>query len=124
MDLFKTNGQLKARGKLLADLQDERTAAEYEIWKQTNDETFMEDVIVGQDEDGNDIIESQQVNVFEAPIVTEEELDAYLKTRYREIRQAEYPSPTDYLDAIVKGDTVAQKAYIDACLAVKVKYPK
>jgi hypothetical protein len=40
------------------------------------------------------------------------------------MRQAEYPSPTDYLDAIVKGDTVAQKAYIDACLAVKVKYPK
>jgi hypothetical protein len=39
-------------------------------------------------------------------------------------RQAEYPPMTDYLDAIVKGDTAQQQAYIDACLAVKAKYPK
>ena len=30
----------------------------------------------------------------------------------------------DYLDAIVKGDTAQQEAYIAACLAVKAKYPK
>jgi hypothetical protein len=30
----------------------------------------------------------------------------------------------DYLDAIVNGDKAAQKAYIDACQAVKLKYPK
>jgi hypothetical protein len=39
-------------------------------------------------------------------------------------RQAEYPLMTDYLDGIVKGDTAQQQAYIDACLAVKAKYPK
>jgi len=39
-------------------------------------------------------------------------------------RQAEYPPMADYLDAIVKGDTAQQQAYIDACLAVKLKYPK
>jgi len=39
-------------------------------------------------------------------------------------RQAEYPPMTDYLDAVVKGDEVAKQAYIDACLAVKAKYPK
>ena len=39
-------------------------------------------------------------------------------------RQAEYPPMADYLDAIVKGDTAQQQAYIDACLAVKAKYPK
>jgi len=39
-------------------------------------------------------------------------------------RAAEYPPMTDYLDAVVKGDTAQQQAYIDACLAVKAKYPK
>jgi hypothetical protein len=39
-------------------------------------------------------------------------------------RQSEYPPMTDYLDAVVKGDTAQQQAYIDACLAVKAKYPK
>jgi hypothetical protein len=39
-------------------------------------------------------------------------------------RQAEYPPITDYLDGIVKGDTEQVQDYIDACLAVKAKYPK
>jgi hypothetical protein len=39
-------------------------------------------------------------------------------------RAAEYPPITDYLDGIVKGDTEQVQAYIDACLAVKAKYPK
>jgi hypothetical protein len=43
---------------------------------------------------------------------------------YKEKRAAEYPPMTDYLDGIVKGDTAQVQAYIDACLAVKNKYPK
>jgi len=43
---------------------------------------------------------------------------------YQQLRAAEYPPMTDYLDGIVKGDLVQQQAYIDACLAVKAKYPK
>ena len=43
---------------------------------------------------------------------------------YKYKRAAEYPPMADYLDAIVKGDTAQQQAYIDACLAVKLKYPK
>jgi hypothetical protein len=31
---------------------------------------------------------------------------------------------TDYLDGLVKGDTEQMQSYIDACLAVKAKYPK
>jgi len=40
------------------------------------------------------------------------------------MRQREYPSMADYLDGIVKGDTAQVQAYIDACNAVKAKYPK
>jgi hypothetical protein len=43
---------------------------------------------------------------------------------YIDKRKAEYPPITDYLDGIVKGDTEQVQAYIDACLAVKAKYPK
>lgn len=43
---------------------------------------------------------------------------------YQRKRKLEYPPITDYLDGIVKGDTEQVQAYIDACLAVKAKYPK
>ena len=52
-------------------------------------------------------------------------VQAYVNSQaYIAKRQAEYPPMADYLDAIVKGDTAQQQAYIDACLAVKLKYPK
>jgi hypothetical protein len=39
-------------------------------------------------------------------------------------RAAEYPSMTDYLDGVVKGDQTQINKYIADCLAVKAKYPK
>lgn len=39
-------------------------------------------------------------------------------------RMNEYPPPGDYLDAIVQNDQAAVQKYIDACKAVKAKYPK
>jgi len=63
---------------------------------------------------------------------TIEEIDAelarlqaeYDAKDYQRKRAAKYPSMSDYLDGIVKGDTAQVQAYIDACLAVKAKYPK
>ena len=43
---------------------------------------------------------------------------------YQRLRAAEYPDFRDYLDGIVKGDNDQVQAYIDACNAVKEKYPK
>ena len=43
---------------------------------------------------------------------------------YQRLRAAEYPNFHDYLDGIVKGDQAQIQAYVDACLAVKAKYPK
>ena len=43
---------------------------------------------------------------------------------YKAKRQLEYPSFIEYLDGIVKGDKAQVQAYIDACKAVKAKYPK
>ena len=43
---------------------------------------------------------------------------------YDELRRRNYPPFVDYLDGIVKGDKAQVKAYVEACLAVKAKYPK
>jgi len=57
----------------------------------------------------------EQVDAFEAAAKAQE---------YKALRQQEYPPITDYIDAVVKGDQTQMQAYIDACLAVKAKYPK
>jgi hypothetical protein len=44
--------------------------------------------------------------------------------QYQRDRAAEYPSITDYLDGIVKGDQAQIDKYIADCQAVKAKYPK
>jgi hypothetical protein len=47
-----------------------------------------------------------------------------LRTKYQRDRAAEYPPMADYVDGIVKGNQEQVQVYIDACLAVKAKYPK
>lgn len=39
-------------------------------------------------------------------------------------RKLRYPPIGEYIDAVVKGDEVQKQKYIEACLAVKAKYPK
>jgi len=59
---------------------------------------------------------------IEAEIIRLKALD--VANAHKGKRAAEYPPMADYMDAVVKGDTVQQQAYIDACLAVKAKWPK
>lgn len=47
-----------------------------------------------------------------------------VRNEVRTKRAAEYPPMADYIDGIVKGDQAQVQAYINACLAVKAKYPK
>lgn len=49
---------------------------------------------------------------------------APVEVSYQVKRSFEYPPIADYLDGIVKSDTAQVQAYVDACLAVKAKYPK
>ena len=68
---------------------------------------------VAHDKDGNEV--AYDNNAVEALVASE---------AYKEKRAAEYPPITDYIDGIVKGDKAQVQAYIDACLAIKEKYPK
>jgi len=60
--------------------------------------------------------------------ITDEEAEALRpkppELTYAQKRAAEYPSMTDYLDGVVKGDQAQIDKYIADCLAVKAKYPK
>jgi hypothetical protein len=52
-------------------------------------------------------------------------VEAYAQANaYKAKRQAAYPSITDYIDGVVKGDQAQIDKYIADCLAVKAKYPK
>ncbi len=70
--------------------------------------------------------EQTVVDLSEAEIAEEAAIRAAEDARltYAEKRAAEYPPFVDYIDGVVKGDQAQIDAYIAACLAVKVKYPK
>jgi hypothetical protein len=65
------------------------------------------------DVDGNPVI-------YDKALI-QAELD---RTAYIDLRAAEYPDYKLYLDGVVKGDQAQIQSYIDACQAVKAKYPK
>lgn len=74
-------------------------------------------------------IEDDELQAFDVdgnPVAYDKDaVQAYVDAHaYIAKRRAEYPPMTDYLDGIVKGDQAQVQAYIDACLAVKAKYPK
>jgi hypothetical protein len=68
---------------------------------------------VAYDKDGQEV--TYDNNAVESLVASE---------AYKDKRAKEYPDFRDYLDGIVKGDDAQVQAYIDACLAVKAKYPK
>ena len=81
---------------------------------------------------GTETLENLEWNEKDVPVPTKAELDLeiirlkaeWASTEYQRLRAAEYPDFKDYLDGIVKGDQAQVQAYIDACNAVKDKYPK
>lgn len=50
--------------------------------------------------------------------------DEVINRVVNDLRRKAYPPPVDYMDGMVKGDAEQMQAYIDACLAVKLRYPK
>ena len=43
---------------------------------------------------------------------------------YDVLRVQEYPPVSDFIDGMVKSDAEQMQRYVDACLAIKAKYPK
>ena len=87
-------------------------------YKNTNDELFWLDA---NDDPAKWLLECVEITDEEAEAIRQSKI---VPLTYQELRATEYPPMSDYLDGIVKGDQVQVQAYIDACLAVKTKYPK
>lgn len=67
----------------------------------------------------------EPVLMTDAEVAELEQLTKELsKSKYKTERAVAYPDFREYLDGVVKGDQAQIQAYIDACLAVKAKYPK
>lgn len=96
---------------------------EFEKWKVDKDLEATEEIVIGQDEDENDIVETRLVNVYE-PVDVSELAKQWKLLNYQILREPLYPNQSEYLDAMVKGDELAIQLYKDKCLAVKSKYPK
>lgn len=81
--------------------------------------------IIGGDYDGIEWVNGEVLATREQVETEIQRLEAEeISKKYQELRAAEYPDFRDYLDGIVKGDQNQIQAYINACLAVKAKYPK
>jgi hypothetical protein len=97
---------------------------------QSNINFTSDDYMTGQPEGQEDQILHWDIKLGEQPTTEQLEaawtakLNADAAIAYKAQRAAEYPAAADYLDGIVKGDQAQIQAYIDACLAVKAKYPK
>jgi uncharacterized membrane protein YebE (DUF533 family) len=82
--------------------------------------------LTGDDYSGLEWLDKEQTQPTEEECIAEAaKLQAsYDALSYYRLRAKEYPSITDYIDGVVKGDQEQIDAYIAACLAVKEKYPK
>jgi hypothetical protein len=82
--------------------------------------------LIGHEYAGLDWMDAEQTKPTESEINAEVlRLQAdYDSKSYQRARAAEYPDFKLYLDGVVKGDQEQIQTYIDACLAVKAKYPK
>ena len=93
------------------------------LFKDTNNTIWAFELDGSQDH----LIKSDMVSITKEEvdvITTEKKLAEFNALSYADKRLMEYPPVTDYLDGLVKGDTEQMQTYIDACLAVKAKYPK
>jgi hypothetical protein len=82
-----------------------------------------------KEEGGTFIIEKWNVQRCGPEPTAEKLFEVYLeyKAYYADHaikRRREYPPIEDYIDGIVKGDSLQVQEYIDKCLAIKQKYPK
>lgn len=96
---------------------------EYKKWSEGKDLEATEEIIVGQDENGNDIVETRLVNIYE-PVDVSEQVIKWRGQNFQIIRAPLYPPITMFADAWVKNDLVEMEHYRQLCLGVKASVPK
>ena len=89
----------------------------FQVTVTENDDSTLQFQVATNDLNNLDAVVSEAYQSIKNPAAPKE-------PTYKEKRKSEYPPVEDYLDGIVKGNQDQVKQYIDACKAVKAKYPK
>ena len=84
---------------------------------------FLESYLQGLEFDNWKVDKDLEVDIYE-PVDVSEQMKEWKLLNYQILREPLYPSQSEYLDAVVKGDNLAIQQYKDKCLAVKEKYPR
>lgn len=103
MIIYKTEDELRAvialrKGDEVIDmfLESYLQGLEYEKWKEGKDLEETEEIVVGQDEDSNDIVETRLINVYE-PMDVSEQMTDWKLDNYQILREFEYlPIPEQF----------------------------
>lgn len=96
---------------------------EYDKWAKDKDLEATEEVIVGQDEYGNDIIETRLVNVYE-PIDVTEQMVQWKLDNYVLLRKYRYAPMEQQLDMQYNDSINGTTTWLDHCEEVKKAIPK
>lgn len=73
--------------------------------------------------DDFDTTKEMEPGIFLDGFLTATEFLERFNADYVALRTGEYPPIEEYIDGVVKDDQAQIQSYIDACLAVKAKYP-
>lgn len=96
---------------------------EFEKWKVDKDLEATEGIVIGQDEDGNDIFETRLVNVYEPVDVSEQMIDWKLDN-FAILRQFEYLPVPEQLDMQYKDKINGTNFWEEHIEYVKNKWKK
>ena len=96
---------------------------EFEKWEEDKDLEATEEIVVGQDEDENDIVETRLVNVYEPVDVTEQMLQ-WRVTNYVLLRKYRYAPMEEQLDMQYKDKINGTTTWEDHVSSVKNQIPK
>ena len=96
---------------------------EFDKWKADKDLEATEEVAVGQDEDGNDIIEARLINVYE-PIDVSEQMAEWKLDNCQILREFEYLPIAEQLDMQYKDKINGTSLWEEHIQYVKNKWKK
>lgn len=96
---------------------------EYNKWKEDKDLETLEEVVIGQDEDGNDITETRLINIYE-PVDVSEQMIKWRVDNYVLLRKYRYAPMEQQLDMQYNDSINGTTTWLDHCEEVKKAIPK
>ena len=96
---------------------------EFDKWKEDKDLEETEEVVVGKDEDGNDIFETRVVNIYQ-PVDVSEQMIQWKLDNYVLLRKYKYAPMEEQLDMQFKDKLNGTTTWEDHVAYVKSLIPK